>query len=289
QPPPCRGHLVHVDVRGLGHRQCPGALPRAHRADRGRDWCAGGNCHYRGTAAAPDRGPAPHRRPHQLKDTTVPETSPENTGYVRTDSMLGLIRTMLLRLMLVSAAITVLAVGIGYLVAGTPGVWAALIGAAISVVFNGATVLSMYLVAGRSPELLQIVLLGGWLVKMALLVIVLVWLREQTFYHKGVFVATLVVVVVAALIVEVVTVLRARIPYVEPTPSPAVYPETSHEPSENSPDKPSEERSDEPSTEPADGRRESEPSRATTAQNGESDVDHRPSQERHDSPNDQVG
>src|SRR5699024_11341242 len=124
------------------------------------------------TSAPPGRAPSPYHRAQQLKDTIVPESSPENTGYVRTDSMLGLIRTMLLRLMLVSAAITVLAVGIGYLVAGTPGVWAALIGAAISVVFNGATVLSMYLVAGRSPELLQIVLLGGWLVKMALLVIV---------------------------------------------------------------------------------------------------------------------
>jgi len=238
----------------------------------------------------------------------VPEPSPENTGYVRTDSMLGLIRTMLLRLMLVSAAITVLAVGIGYLVAGTPGVWAALIGAAISVVFNGATVLSMYLVAGRSPELLQIVLLGGWLVKMALLVIVLVWLREQTFYHKGVFVATLVVVVVAALMVEVVTVLRARIPYVEPTPSPAVYPgapradaenavenaaDTSHERSDQAFREPSEKRSHErshrPSAGPSEERSGSEPSRASMAQNGESDVDHRPSQERHDSPNDQVG
>ena len=250
----------------------------------------------------------------------MPETSPENTGYVRTDSMLGLIRTMLLRLMLVSVAITVLAVGIGYLVAGMPGVWAALIGAAISLVFNGATVLSMYLVAGRSPELLQIVLLGGWLVKMALLVIVLVWLREQTFYHKGVFVATLVVVVVAALMVEVVTVLRARIPYVEPTPSPAVYPggsradsenvvenpadgshehphehshEHPHERSGQASREPSKKRSHERSHRPAAGRSEersgSEPSRASTAENGESDVDHRPSQERHDSPNDQVG
>src|SRR5699024_11752996 len=116
-----------------------------------------------------------------------------------TAAVLRMIRTAGRRLLLVSAVIAVLASGVGYLVAGLPGVWAALIGAGISLAFTGTTVASMYLVAGRSPELLQIVLLGGWLVKMALLVIVLVWLREQTFYHKGVFVATLVVVVVAAL------------------------------------------------------------------------------------------
>lgn len=183
----------------------------------------------------------------------MPDNSPENTGYVRTDAMLAVIRTMLRRLLLASAAITVLAAGVGYLVADLPGVWAALLGAAISLLFNGATVLSMYLVAGRSPELLQIVLLGGWLVKMALLVLVLVWLREQNFYHKGVFVATLVVVVISALLVEVTTVLRARLPYVEPSTVRA-------------------------QDEADQGRSE-----------GGSDVDHRPSRERHESPNDQVG
>lgn len=187
----------------------------------------------------------------------MPASSSANSGYVRTDSMLTVIRSMLARLALVSAVITVLAAGIGYLVADLPGIWAALIGAAISVLFNGATVLSMYLVAGRSPELLQIVLLGGWLVKMVVLVIALVWLREQSFYHRGVLVATLIVVVIAALLVEVTTVLKARIPYVEPAGS--------------APATDGESRLD------------------TPAETDQSDVDHRSSHERHESPNDQVG
>lgn len=143
---------------------------------------------------------------------------PENTSDrpISTAAVLRMIRTAGRRLLLVSAVIAVLASGVGYLVAGLPGVWAALIGAGISLAFTGTTVASMYLVAGRSPELLQIVLLGGWLVKMVLVFLLLSWLQHQAFYHRGVLFATLVVVVVAALVVETITVLKARIPYVEP-------------------------------------------------------------------------
>lgn len=144
----------------------------------------------------------------------MPETTPDR--HVSTAAVLAMIRTVLRRLLLVSAVIIVLAVAVGYLVAGMPGVWAALVGGALSLAFTGATAGSLYLVAGRSPELLQIVMLGGWLVKMALVILLLTWLQGQTFYHRGVLVATIVVAVVAALAVETVTVVKARIPYVEP-------------------------------------------------------------------------
>ncbi|TMZ59003.1 hypothetical protein [Ruania albidiflava] len=133
-----------------------------------------------------------------------------------TAAVLTMIRTAGLRLLLVSAVIAALASGVGYLVAGVPGVWAALIGAGLSLAFTGATVGCLYLVVGRSAELLQIVMLGSWLVKMVLVFVLLSWLQHQTFYHRGVLFATLVVVVVAALVVETITVLKARIPYVEP-------------------------------------------------------------------------
>lgn len=144
----------------------------------------------------------------------MPETSPDRN--LSTAAVLAMIRTVLRRLLLVSAVISVLAAAIGYLVAGLPGVWAALIGAALSLAFTGATAGSLYLVAGRSPELLQIVMLGGWLLKMVLVIVLLVWLRNQTFYHPVVLFVTLVVVVVAALVVETITVIKARIPYVQP-------------------------------------------------------------------------
>lgn len=181
----------------------------------------------------------------------MPDTS--STPNLSTGGVLTLIRIVLRRLVLVSTATAVLAVAVGYLVAGLPGVWAALIGTALSAAFIGATAGSLYLVAGRSPELLQIVMLGGWLVKMVLVVILMVWLQGQTFYHRGVLFATVVVVVIAGLAVETVTVVRTRIPYVQPAAAKPVE--------------------------------ENEPQLADP----EGDIGHGPSQDRHDGPPDPVG
>ena len=99
----------------------------------------------------------------------MPEHTFLNDRYIRTQAVLTLIRTVLRRLLLASAAVGVLGVLIGLLVGGLPGVWGALIAVAISVLFTGATVATMYAVTGRGPELLQIALLGGWILKMGLL------------------------------------------------------------------------------------------------------------------------
>ena len=147
----------------------------------------------------------------------MPEHTFLNDRYIRTQAVLTLIRTVLRRLLLASAAVGVLGVLIGLLVGGLPGVWGALIAVAISVLFTGATVATMYAVTGRGPELLQIALLGGWILKMGLLALLLLWLRNETFYHRGVFLATLFVAVIAALVVEVGTVATARIPHVVPS------------------------------------------------------------------------
>lgn len=147
----------------------------------------------------------------------MPEHTFLNDRYIRTHAVLTLIRTVLRRLLLASAAIGVLGVLVGLLVGGLPGVWGALIAVAISVLFTGTTVATMYAVTGRGPELLQIALLGGWILKMGLLALLLLWLRTEDFYHLGVFLATLFVAVIVALVVEVGTVATARIPHVAPS------------------------------------------------------------------------
>ncbi|WP_159619547.1 hypothetical protein [Ruania rhizosphaerae] len=146
----------------------------------------------------------------------MPEPAFLNDRYIRTDAVLALIRTVLRRLLLASAGIAAVSVLVGALVAGLAGVWAGLLAAGISLVFTATTVLALYLVAGRGPELLQIVLLGGWLVKMALLAVALLWLRDQDFYHRGVFLGTLFVAVIAAVLVELITVASSKVPYVTP-------------------------------------------------------------------------
>lgn len=139
-----------------------------------------------------------------------------NDPPVRTEAMLALFRTVQRRLLLLTAAAAVLGSAAGLLVGALPGVWGALLAAALGLAFTFATVGTLRFLAGRGPELLQVVLIGGLLIKMVLVVVVLLWLRTEDFYHRGVFFLTLVVVVLGAVIIEMHAVATARIPAVEP-------------------------------------------------------------------------
>lgn len=147
-----------------------------------------------------------------------------NDPPVRTEAMLALFRTVQRRLLLLTAVVAVLGAGVGLLVGQLPGVWGALIAALLGLVFTFTTVATLRFLAGRGPELLQLVLVGGLLVKMVLVVLVMLWLRTQDFYHRGVFFGTLVVVVLGAVVIEMYSVATARIPVVEPASDDAAHP-----------------------------------------------------------------
>lgn len=138
-----------------------------------------------------------------------------NTSLVRTDEMLTMIRTVLVRMLLTTLAAALLGSGVGYLIAQLPGVWAALIASGLGLFFTATTVALIYLVVGRGPELLQIVLLGGWLIKMAVVLVLILWLRTMDFYHRGTFVGVLILLAVALLVVELYTVLTTRLPIID--------------------------------------------------------------------------
>src|SRR6187402_442985 len=85
------------------------------------------------------------------------------------------------------AVALVLAMGIGYLVAGLPGLWGGLLGVGIGVAFFTVTVVLALVTARFNPTLLGIVVMVSWLVKMGLLVVILVFLRSADFYSRPVF------------------------------------------------------------------------------------------------------
>ncbi len=115
------------------------------------------------------------------------------------------------------AVVTVLGVAVGYLVAALPGVWGALLGVAVTLLFSGTTVLSMLKTSDSSPTTLGAVILGAWLGKMVVLVALFALLRDQTFYDKGVFVAVVLVGVLGSALLDYRAVKQGRVPYVVPT------------------------------------------------------------------------
>jgi len=113
--------------------------------------------------------------------------------------------------------VTVVGVAVGALVAGTPGVWGALIGAAIALVFSGTTTLSMLATSGTDPGRMMAVIMGTWLGKLAVVIVVLAVLRGQDFYDRYVLAAVVAVAVIGSALLDYRAVSRGRVPYVSPS------------------------------------------------------------------------
>jgi hypothetical protein len=112
-------------------------------------------------------------------------------------------------------ALTVLGAVIATLAAGLPGLWGALIGAALGGGFILTTALSISLTAKFPATMAGAVLLGGWLLKMLLAIVVLAVLGDMDFYSRTALAAVVVASLVLVLGAEVYGVVRTKAPYVD--------------------------------------------------------------------------
>jgi len=108
---------------------------------------------------------------------------------------------------------------VGYLVAGGPGLVSGLIGAGLTALFMGFTALSIVLAARVSKDevsstLFFGIVLGVWLLKFVVFIVILVLLRDQPFVQPMVMFVSILVAVIGSLVVDVVAYVRARVPYV---------------------------------------------------------------------------
>lgn len=115
------------------------------------------------------------------------------------------------------AGLTVLGVVVGYFVGKMPGVWGALLGVAVALVFSGTTIWSMLHTADKSPNYTMAVVLGAWIGKMFFFVIVLAVLGQFDFYHRVVFAVVILIGVIGSALLDMRAVTKGRQPYVTPT------------------------------------------------------------------------
>jgi hypothetical protein len=127
------------------------------------------------------------------------------------------IRRFLKRFLLAFAVALPVGLAIGYFTAGWPGFWGVLMGLGVLLAFFGISVAVALLGANWSPQTLGAAVLGSYLVKVALLIIILAAVSGLHFYNKAAFGITVLVGTVLYLTAETWTLLKARIPYVEPT------------------------------------------------------------------------
>jgi hypothetical protein len=120
---------------------------------------------------------------------------------------------------ILTVAIAVIGSIVGYLVAGDSGLVSALIGAGLTALFMGFTSLSILLAARvtkgeASSTLFFGIVLGVWLLKFVVFIVILVLLRNQPFIDPIVMFVSIVAAVIGSVAVDVIAYVGARVPYV---------------------------------------------------------------------------
>jgi len=102
---------------------------------------------------------------------------------------------------------------IGYFVAGINGVWAGLTGSVMAFVFSGLTALSVYIGSKFNLGVMMAMVLGGWVIKMVLFLILFGFLKNVDWFDRAagpVLFFSLVATVIFGLLLDIWLVTKAR-------------------------------------------------------------------------------
>lgn len=143
-------------------------------------------------------------------------TSTDRSAPTGSDAARAVFRTALRDMLVLVAALAVVGIVAGYLVAGVEGLWGAVLGVTLTLVFSGTTVVTMLKTAGASATTTAAVVMGGWLAKMLVLILALAVLRRFDFYDKWVLGVVVMVGVIGAALIDYRAVARGRVPNVTP-------------------------------------------------------------------------
>lgn len=118
-----------------------------------------------------------------------------------------------------AVAIAVIGGGVGYLTSGNAGLVSALVGTAMSILFMGITAASILLALRVSNDPSSIgaffgIVMGGWLVKFVVFLIIIFSLKGQPWVEPIVLLLTIVAGVVGSLVIDVVVIAKSRMSYV---------------------------------------------------------------------------
>lgn len=144
------------------------------------------------------------------------EQVPHATSTPRGAAEKAVLRAALRDGLILVAGLAVLGSLVGLLVAGVPGLWGGLIGAAIAAFFCGTTVWSMLYTVGKGATTMGAVVMGTWIAKMVVLVAVLLVLTRFDFYDRVVLFVVLLLGAVGSALLDYRAVKNGRITYVEP-------------------------------------------------------------------------
>jgi drug/metabolite transporter (DMT)-like permease len=142
----------------------------------------------------------------------------DTTGAGRTPTSNPVLKRALVWGGLLAAVILVVAGVLGLVFAGVVGLVSAIVGTVMAVVFMAITAASILLAnrfAGSDVFVGAFfgIVLGGWLLKFVLFIVLVVVLRDAPWLNTTVLFLSIVAGVIASLVVDVLVVAKSRLPY----------------------------------------------------------------------------
>lgn len=112
--------------------------------------------------------------------------------------------------------LAIIAIPVGLVVDGAAGLLAAEVGVAIAALSGITTQVAMVVGHRRIPHMMAAIVLGSWLLKMIIIVIVLLVLQGVDGFHKALFAVFMLVGVFGTLAADLWAARVTRVPYVDP-------------------------------------------------------------------------
>ena len=142
----------------------------------------------------------------------------DTTGAGGTPTSNPVLRRALIWGGLLAGVILIVAGVLGLVFAGVEGLVSAIVGTVMAVVFMAITAASILLAnrfAGSDVFVGAFfgIVLGGWLLKFVLFIVLVVVLRDAPWLNGTVLFLSIVAGVIASLVVDVLVVARSRLPY----------------------------------------------------------------------------
>jgi hypothetical protein len=150
-----------------------------------------------------------------VTDAAQPETPPERS--------LPSSQPVLLRALRWGAVATVLLLvvcgGVGWWIAGAPGLVGGVLGAAFAGVFLGLTVGSIafanrFIASDLYVVLFFAIVVGGWVLKFVAFIVAAVLLRDQSWLEPKILFFSLIAGVLVSLAIDAFVMLKSRLPYI---------------------------------------------------------------------------
>ena len=115
------------------------------------------------------------------------------------------------------AALAIIGLPVGWLVDGGAGLLAAEVGVGVAALAGITTQAAMMVGHRRTPHMMAAIVLGSWLLKMIIIVIVLLVLQGVDGFHRGLFAVFMLVGVFGTIAADLWAVRASRVPYVDPS------------------------------------------------------------------------